>query len=68
MGCRKIVHGTGSVQALAKGEVCEGCEFNPCTGRRGNLISVGEIKSDFSSQARKRKASSVEEQPTKRNN
>ena len=57
----------GSVRALAKGEVCEGCELNPCTGCRGRLISVGDIKSDFSSQARKRKASSVEEQPTKRN-
>ena len=40
-------------QSLAKGKVCEGCELNPCNGHRGKLISVGDIKSDFSSQARK---------------
>jgi len=37
----------GSVQALSKGEVCEGCELNTCTGYRGKLITVGIIKSDF---------------------
>ena len=57
----------GSVRALAKGEVCEGCELNPCTGCRGKLISVGDIKSDFLFQTRKRKASSAKEQPPKQN-
>ena len=47
--------------------MCEGCELNPCTGCRGTLISVGDIKSDFLSQARKRKANSGEEQLTKQN-
>ena len=54
-----------SVRALAKEEVCEGCELNPCTRCRGKLIFVGDIKSDFSSQARKRKAGSVKGQPNK---
>lgn len=45
----------GSVKALAKGQICPGCKQNPCKGCRGKLITPGEIKSFFSSLARKRK-------------
>ena len=34
----------GSVRALAKDEVCEGCGVNPCAEWRGKLTSVGDIK------------------------
>ena len=32
----------GSVRALAKDEVCEGCELDPRTGCSGKVISVGD--------------------------
>ena len=51
----------GSIRAPAKEGGSEGYELNPCTGCRGKLISVDDIKSDFLSQARKHKAGSVEE-------
>ena len=52
----------GSVRALKKGTTCKGCGLRPCTGCRGKLISVGDIKSDFSSRAQKRKSNGACEQ------
>ena len=46
----------GSVRALEKDKTCIGCKLNPCTGCRGKLLPVGDIKSDFSAQAQKRKS------------
>ena len=46
----------GSVRALKKGTACKGCGLRPCAGCRGKLISIGDIKSDFSSRAQKRKS------------
>ena len=52
----------GSVRLLAKDKTCIGCKLNPCTGCRGKLLPVEDIKSDFSSQAQKRKANPAWEQ------
>jgi len=52
----------GSVRSLAKDKICIGCKLNPCTGCRGKLLPVEDIKSDFSSQAQKRKANPAWEQ------
>ena len=59
-GTRKYsVSQAGFVKALSKGTTCTGCRKHLCDECRGKLILVMDIKLDFSSQAKKRKAGSA---------
>ena len=64
--CTFSISQAGSVQTLAKDTICIGCGLNPCSGCRGKLLHVGDIKSDFKAQARKRKGSYTTEKKAKR--